>query len=209
MNLSDPTQAVTPTLDGAVLAVLARSEQELTVAQVAALAPRGTAAGVRKVLYRLGAQGIVTARVVGSLTTYQLNDDHVAATVAGELAGLWGQLWRRLRELVAGWALPPVYAAVFGSAARRDGDETSDLDVLVVRPDDIAGDDAAWEQQLDRLRDRGTAWSGNQVSILELSEAEARAAARRGERLLREAEREGVGLTDGPVPWRRPRSGAA
>ena len=37
-----------------------------------------------------------------------------------------------LRDRIAAWPIAPVHASLFGSAARRDGDERSDIDVLVV-----------------------------------------------------------------------------
>ena len=42
----------------------------------------------------------------------------------------------RLRETIRGWRPRPVYACVFGSAARGDGGPDSDIDLLVVVDDD-------------------------------------------------------------------------
>src|SRR5258708_27132853 len=134
MDLSDPTRAVTPTLDGTVLAVLAAAGKPLTVGQVAQQAARGSEIGIRRSLARLVEQGIVRATLMGRNTVHELNREHVAAGVAELLAGLRSELWRRLRDEVASWRVRPLYACVFGSAARGDGDESSDIDLVRVHP---------------------------------------------------------------------------
>jgi len=68
---------------------------------------------------------------------------------------------QQLRETVAGWAIAPGHVSVFGSAARRDGDEHSDIDVLIVRPDAVEEGHEAWEAQIDALRAGVTGWTGN------------------------------------------------
>lgn len=134
MDLSDPTRALTPTLDGPVLAVLAAAGRPLTVGEIAAQAARGSEIGIRRSVSRLVDQGIVTATLMGRNRVHELNRDHIAAQVAEGFAGLRLELWRRLREDLANWQVPPLLASVFGSAARGDGDERSDIDLLLVHP---------------------------------------------------------------------------
>jgi len=134
VDLTDPTRAVTSTLDGPVLAVLAQAGRPLTVGEVAAQAARGSELGVRKSLSRLVGEGIVRATQMGRNRVHELNRAHVAAPVAELLAGLRLELWRRLRETVAAWDPMPIYACVFGSAARGDGGPDSDIDLLLVHP---------------------------------------------------------------------------
>src|SRR5664280_900605 len=73
MDFGDPTRSVIPTLDGPVLAVLARSGRPLTVGEVAAQTPRGSEIGVRRCLGRLVDQGIVQAMEMGRNRVHQLN----------------------------------------------------------------------------------------------------------------------------------------
>lgn len=134
MDLSDPTRAVTPTLDGPVLAALAAAGRPLTVGEVAVRAARGSEIGVRRTLARLVSQGIVRATLMGRNTVHELNREHVAASVAESLAGLRLELWRRLRAELSAWEPRPLVAIVFGSAARHDGDLDSDIDLLLVHP---------------------------------------------------------------------------
>ena len=132
MDLTDPTRAVTATLDGPVLAVLAVAGKPLTAGEVAALTPRGSEIGVRKSLARLVEQGIVRATEMGRNRVHELNREHVAAPVAEALAGLRLALWRRFRSTLGGWNPKPTYGCVFGSAARGDGDVRSDIDLLLI-----------------------------------------------------------------------------
>jgi predicted nucleotidyltransferase len=222
MDLSDPTRAITSTLDGAVLAVLAAAGRPLTVGQVAQQAARGSEIGVRRSLARLVDQGIVVATLMGRNQVHVLNRDHVAAPIAELLAGLRNELWKRLRdEFASSWRPRPLYACVFGSAARGGGDETSDIDLLLVHPPfpgekkpdrlsptlrsqlaDALGSavlssgelDAAqlWESQIDRLREQVERWTGNPLQIVDLSFHEWRHPPLSYQPLLEEVRRDGV-----------------
>jgi predicted nucleotidyltransferase len=198
MNLSDPTRAVTPTLDGPILAVLAAAGKPLTVGEVARQASRGSEIGIRRGLARLVEQGIVQATVMGRNQVHELNRDHIAAEIAVRLAGLRNELWSRLRDEFDTWCPSPLYACVFGSAARGDGDEASDVDLLLVHPpfpgekkparltvsvraqladalieSRLPSSDAEWaphwEVQVDRLRERVERWTGNMLQVVDLS----------------------------------------
>ena len=117
MDLGDPTRSITPTLDGPVLAVLARSGRPLTVGEVAAETVRGSEIGVRRCLARLVDQGLVQATEMGRNRVHELNREHVAAPIATTMADLRTELWRRMRKELSGWKPKPLYACAFGSAA--------------------------------------------------------------------------------------------
>ena len=134
MNLTDPSLSWTSSLDGPVLSVLAEYHRPLTVAEIADRAARGTEIGIRRVIQRLAAQGIVMGIAIGKRSGYVLNRQHVASDGVIRLTGLRRILWTRMAEHIAQWPARPVLARVFGSAARGDGDERSDIDVLFVRP---------------------------------------------------------------------------
>ena len=221
MDLSDPTRAVTATLDGAVLAALAVAGKPLTVGQVTEQAARGSEIGVRRSLARLVEQGIVRATLMGRNQVHELNRDHVAAPIAAALAGLRTQLWGRLREELDRWRPRPLYGCVFGSAARGDGDASSDIDLLLVHPPfpgekrparmsatmrsqlaDAVGEFVAssseadpqgrWEGQVDRLRDLVERWTGNPLQVVDLSFHEWRYPSTPSRPLLAEIERDGL-----------------
>lgn len=170
MELGRPLSTITPTLDGDVLAVLARSDIAFTTGQLHRILTRKSEEGIRKVLLRLVKQGVVCSDRVGNAFTYRLNRDHLAAEHIIGLAGLQEKLLKRIEDRLESWRLPPVYAAVFGSAARGSMTADSDLDLLLVRPDDA--DDALWEMQVNDLTAEVTQWTGNDTQPLEFTASE-------------------------------------
>lgn len=169
MDWSDPTVAVVPSLDGAVLAVLAGVDEALTGREAHRRTRRGSAMGVYRALIRLEAQGVVDAVEASPSRLYRLNREHVAAPVAVALVNLRGLVFARIREDLESWLVQPVCAAVFGSAARGDGDLDSDVDVLLVRPDGVADDEEPWATQVDDLAGKIRRWCGNPGSMLQMS----------------------------------------
>jgi DNA-binding transcriptional ArsR family regulator len=193
--------AITSSLDGPVLVALAHAGKPLTVSEVASSSARGSEIGIRKSLGRLLAQGIVTATELGNTRAYSLNRDHVAAGVAVELAGLRSELWRRTAREVERWNVRPLYACVFGSAARHEGDSDSDIDLLLVRPSTIPEVNEArksksawaalgmwaetistrvmteaqvkkWDSNVDNMHDLVRRWTGNPLQVVSLSAVE-------------------------------------
>lgn len=152
MNVADPVVSVVPSLHGPVLAVLARTSGPLRQADVHRLAATGSYSGVRKVLHQLVEHGVVE-EVPGG---FRLNRDHLAADAIVALASLHGLLVERLRQWAAGHESVE-FVGLFGSVARRDGDETSDVDVLVVA--ELPAEDRSALR--DELTDRLTRWTGN------------------------------------------------
>lgn len=167
-----------------MLDVLAHTTRPLTGREIARLASRGSERGVRLVLHRLVAQGLVTAREAGSASLFVLNREHVAAGIVEGLLRLRVELIERIRDEVEGWSSPPVHVSVFGSAARADGHVESDIDLFIVRPEDLAEDDPQWREQLHRLAERIERWSGNNASLHEVSPKGLKAALRRGEPII-------------------------
>lgn len=194
MDLSRPLAIVTPTADGEVLRVLALADHAFTPGEVRRLAGGYSVSGVRKVLLRLSAQGIVRQERAGTGYVYRLNRDHLGASAVIALATLKEQLLERLRDEFAGWKPQPAYAALFGSAARGDMRADSDIDVFVVRPDRVTAESRRWREQLARLTQRVTAWTGNDTRVLEMTETEAKAGAAAGEPVLRDIARDGLRL---------------
>ena len=171
MNLSNPLRLITPTLEGEVLTVLARADHEFTGREVQR-AVGASQDAVRLALRRLDTQGIVQSRPAGRAILFSLNRDHLAAPLIKSLATLRQDLFDRLRELIAGWQIAPGAAAVFGSVARNESDEQSDLDLFVLRPAGVEVDDPAWRDQLHLLQEKASVWTGNDARILEFGEAE-------------------------------------
>jgi predicted transcriptional regulator len=171
MDVSKPFAAISPGVDADVLVVLAGSTKPRSGRELARRAGRSNT-GVQHVLDRLVEHGLVNREEVGRTFLYELNRDHLLAPTVEQMAGARAELVRRLRDAIDGWEVPPVHASLFGSAARGDGDASSDIDLLIVRPADVDPDDVRWRGQVDGLADLVRRWTGNNAGIAEVSEGE-------------------------------------
>lgn len=199
MDLSNPSAAVVPSLDGAVLAVLAGTTLPLTGREIHRLAGRGSQHGIQRVLHRMDEHGLVDVLRAGPANLYTLNRDHVAADAVLVLAALRARLFQRIRENLDSWPVQPVAAAVFGSAARGDGTAESDVDVFVVRPDDVNAEDEIWSDLVDGLAQAVMRWSGNRASIIQATRGEIQQMVERAAPIVAELRRDAVALTKDPV----------
>jgi predicted nucleotidyltransferase len=185
MDVSLPISSVIPSLDGPVLAALAGTSRPAGLSEVRRLTGgRGSVAGIRKVLLRLVETGIVQSVPGG----YILNREHIAAPSIEQLAWLHGELADRIRRALGEWDGQVLLAGVFGSAARRDGDGRSDIDLLVV------SDSPGLEELIDTLAERILRWTGNDAQVIAKSVADIQRLQRAGESILQEWERDLVVL---------------
>lgn len=207
MDWTDPTQAITPTLDGAVLTVLAGVTEPLTGREVHRRSRRGSAMGVSRVLGRLERQGLVVGVEAGAARLYRLNREHVAAEVALILRDLRSRLLDRIREDLASWEVAPVSAALFGSVARGDGDTGSDVDLLLVRPEGIGDDFEPWATSVFELGQKIRRWTGNDASVLQVDPGEVTDMVVRTAPIVESLTQDAVDLAGTPIrellgPWR-------
>lgn len=193
MDLTEPTSVLVPGLTVGLLRALAARGGGATSEQLRRVAGRGTPAGVRRALERLAEHGVVTSSRVGAVSAvYQLNREHVLYPAVQALLETRHALPKRLEGVISGWPRPPVSVALFGSAARGDGGPDSDIDVLVVRLDEIADDEPEWIDQLHRLRGQVRAWTGNHLQIVERTVDELAELVRHGEAIVEELRRDAV-----------------
>lgn len=81
---------------------------------------------------------------------------------------------------------------VFGSFARDAAGRESDVDIVVVRPDEINEDDEDWSASIESWRNEATATADNTVQILEVSATEAQSRLHSNTQLWRDIQRDGV-----------------
>ncbi len=198
MQLNKPFATVTPTLDGDVLAVLASADATFTISQIQRIITTASGEGVRKVLTRLAAQGVVLHDRVGRTHTYRLNTEHIAAKPIMALAQLNSTFLKCLEEHLDDWGKTLKYAAVFGSAATGRMKLDSDIDLFLVRAASD-GDDDAWETRVAELARLVAAWTGNDGRIVEYAEDQLRDAIVAGEPLLRDVAKQGLTVAGMPA----------
>ena len=172
MDVGKPYSVFSSPLDIEVLLVLRRTTRPLTGREVARLASRGSEAGIRKALGRLASHGIVRAEEAGRALLHTLNRDHLAVPALEVLATMRNELERRLSAEIESWSLQPVHVSIFGSAARGDGDTSSDIDVFSVRPKGVGEDEPLWPEQVERLAEDTYRWTGNRLAVSEVGTRE-------------------------------------
>lgn len=178
--MSSPISSVIPSLDGAVLSALAGTKAPLNLSTVHKVAGRGSLSGVRRVLVRLIGTGIVLDVPGG----YVLNRDHVATPAVELLTHQWGEVFDRIRRHAAGWPDAPQLVGIFGSAARRDGGEDSDIDLVVVSDATDASENGA------ELAANVERWTGNATHVITVGSRDLRRMRRAREAVLAEWERD-------------------
>jgi len=198
MDLRNPIQSVIPSVHGAVLAVLARTNEPLSGRRVAELtAPRFGQTQVNQVLRKLAASGIVLLESRPPSNLYRLNHDHVAAEGIEALARMWTTLVTRIRTELDGWSIPPEAAWLFGSAARGEATAHSDIDILLVVADgelETEGIAEVWERQTEALAEHIKVWSGNVCEMLEMTRSELADAVERDDRLIHDLRGQAISL---------------
>ena len=194
VNVSRPIFGVIPTLEAAVLEVLAGTTRAMSGREIARLAGAGSVAGIWRAAARLVVQGLVVAEEHAGITLYTANREHLAWPAIEALVSIRSRLLERITELVAAWPIAPLHVSLFGSAARRDGDAASDIDVLIVRPDSVGDDDDAWASQVGALRDAVSAWTGNRCQVFDVRLAQFAEQVRSGDPLVDSWRRDGIHL---------------
>lgn len=179
MDLSSPLQSLIPSLDSAVLEVLAANESGLSATQITRLATRGSRPGHSLVLDRLVEHGLAIAEPANRGHLYRLNRHHVLADSVLSAAAARRTFLHRLTGAVEELDPQPIHASVFGSFARREAGPTSDVDLLVLIGDDASDDE--WTDQMHHLGDLVLAWTGNRLEYLVFTIAEFRQLALRDE----------------------------
>jgi len=109
------------------------------------------------------------------------------------------------------WHPPADGVWLFGSAARGEGGQDSDVDLLVIRNESVDADDSLWLVQLERLAQSVASWTGNDCRVVEYSVGEIVRLAGDEDPLARLIRSEGIRITGprsllaGPRPDRNRR----
>ena len=207
MDFVDPVGTVIPGAQGRVLAVLAGAAAELNLRTVARLA-NVSAAQASRVMPGLVELGLVKRREVPPSSLFQLNTENEAARTVVKLARLRDSVLARVGAAAGDLPRPPASVIAFGSFARREADRHSDIDVVIVRPDDVGADDDMWTAGLDRWCATARAISGNHVEVIETGAAEAATKLSEGGPLWEEVVRDGVVVFGSTLNELRSRSDA-
>lgn len=177
----------------AVIRVLAGADDTFTIRELGRLAGVSHARAAQ-VVDALARHGVVHTEHRGRARLCRLNREHLATPALVALVGLKLTLVELLQQEISSWRMRPLHASVFGSAARGDGGVDSDIDVLLVRPDDITPGAELWSEQLHATADVARRATGNLLSWFDVSREELALAIKSQEPTLREWQADSIQL---------------
>ena len=201
MDFVHPVEAVIPGVQGRVLAVLVETTAELSLRTLARLAGASLAQASR-VPPGLVELGLVERREVPPSSQFRLVRSNVGARAVIDLARSRNSVLDSIGVRAAALPIPPASVIVFGSFARGEAGRESDVDVVVIRPDEISEDDEDWSTSIESWRNDATATAGNTIQVLEVSATAVQPRLRGSKQLWRDIRRDGIvihGLTIGEV----------
>ena len=190
MYLNRPLEALASPDKARVLTVLCRAGLPLSGRMIAALTGSVSQPTVSRLLVAFVRSGLV-ARVPGG---YVINRRHLAYRAVEALLDSNDEFRRRVGTAVAAWRDQPVAVVLFGSTARGDAGPSSDVDVLIVRPLDVAVDDRQWAEAVATFSEQVQLWTGSACNVLEYDAAELEQLTRGGDPLVDSLLRDGVTL---------------
>jgi predicted nucleotidyltransferase len=171
LRLQNPLTAISPSLDMGALYVLARADADFTAPGICSLLPEPSSlAGVRKALARLVDQGIVVEKVAGRTHIFRLNRHHLLAKAVEEMASAKDHLIERIRTEIELWEFAPIVVTIYGSAARNDMRNDSDIDLFIALPNDV--NELQAETRIATLAGEISAWTGNDTRPFVFLESE-------------------------------------
>jgi predicted nucleotidyltransferase len=200
MDWSSPTAAFIPGLDGVVLWRLYQVDGLQSPKEVHERAGVGSLNGIRYALARLVDQGVVESEAVGNTVGYQLNRLHVAfpaIDAAFSALNPLGELTARLRALANRFVpeasgRPDLTLAIYGSVARREAGTDSDVDLVLVIPDDDVPSHVTGDSLTDAIHVDVLAWTGNRAHVYRTSPRALRRAVQDGDPITRSWERDAI-----------------
>lgn len=180
MDLSTPGADLLGRTRARVLSALARVADPVSGREVARLAGDLAPSSTHRELTELVAMGVVLAQPSRHATTYQLNREHALWPALAEIVGSGARVEQRIRNLVTDSLGPETSCGIFGSVARGDSTATSDIDLVVVSPDDAS----SVVHALDRVNADLALFTGNTVQIVSVTRSQLRAMTLAGDPLV-------------------------
>jgi predicted nucleotidyltransferase len=173
--------------------VLAETTAELSLRALARLSGVSVAPANR-ILPGLVELGIVERREDPPSSLFRLVPDHIASRAILELADAQRSALAELVQAATEMSPSPASVIVFGSLARGEADTKSDVDAVIIRPDDVGEEDEPWQRSLGRWRTETRRRLGNPVEFIEVSVSEAARKLRGRSPLWADVRRDGVTL---------------
>lgn len=193
LHLSHPIVSVIPSLTGYVLEVLANVGRPLAGREIQRLLGREAShTGVQRVLDALAAQGGVNQLEAGPAILNSLNPNHMLTPLIRQLAEVKARIILAIAEIVSEEASQLERAILFGSVARGEADEQSDVDLLFVWRADSP--EAERSKAASRISRRVKNLLGNACNVIGYETDEFESLSDDAPAFAREVRRDGIAL---------------
>ena len=203
MNLAEPSDVAMSRATAAVLRVVIGAEASFSIRQISRVANIAFPQALRIVNHE-SARGLILIEQVGRSKMCRFNRAHLAAGAVVELLTLRDRIIQVIKDEISAWITKPIHASLFGSAARGEGGPESDLDVLIIRPDEVP--ENQWEEQKYLSGLRLETKTGNTVSWFDISLTELKTAYKAAEPIFSEWKRDGISLSESSLSDLLPRT---
>ncbi len=173
MNLSDPLGTLLATNDAKVLRVLSRLEAPISGRHVHRLSGDVSYSGIRLALERLARTGLVVATPLAHAVMYSVNRQHLLWPPVRSMLESKTRLATQIRDHLSTEvddALTDLALSFYGSVARADSSEQSDIDLVVVYVDERQRDTC--REAVGRLLDEIETWTGNSAQLYDITRKE-------------------------------------
>ncbi len=170
MNFRKPIEEVIPGAQGKLLNVFAHTSTNLSTSTAARLSGVSLAQASR-ILPELARLGILERTNVPPSITYCFIPDNLASKAISLLSQLREIAIDELRKLALAKVDPSVSLVLFGSFARGEADSESDIDVLLVHPDD-SQEIEGWSEGVEEWRHCAQLLTGNEVQLMAVNRSE-------------------------------------
>lgn len=161
---------VIPGAQGKLLSVFAHTSTNLSTSTAARLSGVSLAQTSR-ILPELARIGILERIDVPPSITYRFITDNLASKAISLLSRLRESAIEELRQLALAKVDPSVSLVLFGSFARGEADSESDIDVLLVHPDDDQ-ELKGWSDGVEEWRHCAQLLTGNEVHLMAVNRSE-------------------------------------
>ncbi len=191
VNFQHPVEAVIPGAQGRILAVLVDTTAALnlrTLARLAGVSP----AQVSRVVPGLVDLGLIDREEIPPSSLFRLARSNVAAQAVIRLSRSREIVLGQIGEISSRLDAPPDSVILFGSFVRNEAGSRSDIDTVVVRPDEVDEEDDSWQTSIQDWRRHVQALAGNPVEVVEVGRTEAATKLRGRSEFWRNIRREGL-----------------
>ncbi|WP_166983990.1 nucleotidyltransferase domain-containing protein [Paramicrobacterium fandaimingii] len=196
MDFSDPASSVISPNMSRVLRRLSILTEATSGRRIHSLSGASSLSTTQRILDQLEVVGLVSATPIARSKLYTLNRDHLLWEPLGQLLSASITFEQRVGQTITELAPPDSVGVLFGSVARGTANAESDVDVLVVVPDNTAAD--ARYDLVSALSDSIELLSGNRAQAIAVTFTELKNMVQLHDPLVDSWRREGRKVTPGP-----------